>query len=368
MTIIKTFTDGPDSFVVNTNDSYQLDFAGGDDFLRIQAGITTAHMGLGNDRVRVEGGSATVFGDDGNDRFDLLGGSNHRLDGGTGDDTFVFYAGASGEQLSGGDGNDRFYGRGLAVGGHIGGGAGNDAFYDFGNQATLAGGTGNDVYRVVSASGPTIVENAGEGIDTVLVARGITYTLGANLENLRVLDSGSGGATLTGNALANHIVAASGADTLNGLAGNDVLSGGGGNDMISGGDGNDRIIGGAGGDTMAGGAGGDTFVYTSISDSPYANGSYDAEDFITDWTSSDHIDLSAVDANSLLAGQQHFHFAGYSPAHPPTSHDAGDLWLGGFAGELWIEGFTDNDATPDFLISLFDAQGHDVPSIDNIIL
>ena len=71
MTITRTFTDGPDSFVVNTNDSYQLDFAGGSDTLRIQTGITTAHMGSGNDFVRVDGGSAAIFGDAGLDRFDL---------------------------------------------------------------------------------------------------------------------------------------------------------------------------------------------------------------------------------------------------------------------------------------------------------
>lgn len=392
MAIMKTFTDGPDSFVVNTNDTYQLDFAGGDDVLRVEMGTTTAHMGLGNDRVRVDGGLATIFGDEGADRFGLYGrsstidggadndrfnihaGSGHVLGGGAGDDAFVFYGSVTGEHLSGGDGNDRFYGYGLGISGQIDGGNGNDAFYDFANvgglQVSLRGGAGNDLYRVVSASGPNIVENAGEGTDTVQVARGISYTLGANLENLSVANSlGSGeDATLTGNASNNRITGSIGRDTISGMAGNDLLNGSAGNDAISGGDGNDRIIGGAGGDTMTGGTGGDTYVYTSISDSAYANGSYASQDTITDWTTLDHIDLSAVDANSLLAGQQHFHFAGYATAHPPTSHNAGDLWLGGFAGELWIEGFTDDDATPDFVINLFDASGHDTPSINNVIL
>jgi Ca2+-binding RTX toxin-like protein len=372
MTITKTFTDGADSYAVNGIDTYQLDFAGGNDVLRVVTGTVTAHMGLGDDFARVDGGAATIFGDDGadrvdlhggsatasggdgNDRFNIWGGANHVLDGGAGDDLFVSYGFANGLQLSGGDGNDRFYGFSS----------------DGGAQVTLAGGSGNDIYRVLSNSGPTIVENPGEGTDTVQVAPGISYTLGANLETLRVLDTlGSGeDAMLTGNALANRIYGSSGRDTINGLAGNDYLVGGAGNDRIIGGDGNDRIIGGLGGDTMTGGAGNDLYVYTTISDSPFANGSYDAQDTITDWTTSDRIDLSAMDANSLLAGQQHFHFAGYGNAHPPTSHNAGDLWLGGFAGELWIQGFTDNDSTPDFLIWLFDATGRDTPSIDNVIL
>src|SRR5690348_2102901 len=127
MTIFKAFTDASDTFIVKTNDAYDLDFLAGQDVLRVMTGTTAAHMGSGDDRVRVDGGSTTLFGDEGADRFDFFGGvsiadggadndrfnvrgaSNVVLGGAAGDDTFVFYAAADGAQLSGADGNDRFY-------------------------------------------------------------------------------------------------------------------------------------------------------------------------------------------------------------------------------------------------------------------
>src|SRR5207237_808183 len=60
------------------------------------------------------------------------------------------------------------------------GGGGDDTLIS-GGGATLVGGTGNDIYQVSSPT-DTIVEDAGEGIDTV-VAHG-TYALAANVENL----------------------------------------------------------------------------------------------------------------------------------------------------------------------------------------
>jgi Ca2+-binding RTX toxin-like protein len=388
MTISKTFKEVSDSYVVSTNDVYDLDFLGGDDVLRVITGTTTAHMGSGNDRVRVDGGSASLFGDEGADRFDFFGGvstadggadndrfnirgaSNLVLGGGLGDDEFVFYAGAGNAQLSGGDGNDRFYGNHFAISGDLKGGAGNDAFYDFANlgglTVTLEGGTGNDLYRVLSPSGPNISELSGEGTDTVQVPRGMSYALGANLENLRAIDAlGTGdNATLSGNELANLITGSSGQDVINGLAGNDRLIGGAGNDVINGGDGNDRITGGLGIDFISGGAGSDVFIYTSAADESGFNGL----ETITDWESIDRIDLSAVDGNSLIDGQQHFHFAGYSFGHPPPTHSAGDIWIAGFATELAIIGFTDNDSTADFVIELCAAG--DEPSLKaaNLVL
>jgi Ca2+-binding RTX toxin-like protein len=364
MTIIKTFTDGADTYAVNGNNSYQLDFMGGDDALRLLMGTVTARMGLGNDLVRVDGGTATIFGDEGADRFDLRGGSaaisggadndrfnvsggaNHMLDGGAGDDVFVAYGVAAGSQLSGGDGNDRFYG--------------------FGNGVTLAGGAGNDLYRVVSASGPDIVENAGEGSDTVQIARGLSYTLGANLENLRVIDSlGTGeDATLTGNGLRNLITGSSGRDTIDGMGGNDVLIGGSGNDTISGGDGNDQIIGGLGLDMLAGGAGSDTFVYSSLSDLSLVYGA----EFISDYHPEDFIDISAIDADPNTPGDQAFVFAGYSFAHPPTVNTPGTITIGGFGGEVWILGYIDNNPGADLMINLWSPEGERALTADHIVM
>ena len=51
---------------------------------------------------------------------------------------------------------------------------------------TMLGGLGNDIY-VVDVATDIVTENAGEGIDTV--QSGITYTLGANVENLTLTGS-----------------------------------------------------------------------------------------------------------------------------------------------------------------------------------
>lgn len=158
------------------------------------------------------------------------------LDGGAGNDTLN--AGDGDDELIGGEGNDV-----------LNGGAGADK---------MAGNAGNDVYTVDDA-GDVVIELADEGKDTVNSY--ITYTLGANVENLTMKVSGLTG---TGNELDNYIVGTKDGDTLYGLAGNDTIIGGtadgGGGDYIYGGDGNDRIqVGGSYGTYAYGEAGNDTF-------------------------------------------------------------------------------------------------------------
>ena len=61
------------------------------------------------------------------------------------------------------------------------GGAGNDTLIGSAGADTLIGGTGNDTY-VVDTTGDVVTELANEGTDTVQSS--ITYTLGAEIENL----------------------------------------------------------------------------------------------------------------------------------------------------------------------------------------
>lgn len=105
---------------------------------------------------------------------------------------------------------------------------GDDILYGgAGETNELYGGLGNDYYVLHVAD--TVVENAGEGIDTV-DARINTYTLAANVENL--LFGGTGNFNGTGNVLNNLII---------GGAGDDILRGGGGDDRIDGGLGQDEV-------------------------------------------------------------------------------------------------------------------------------
>lgn len=150
----------------------------------------------------------------------------------------------------------------------------------------MMGGLGNDLYQVDHA-GDTVVENAGEGSDTVATVLD-GYSLGANVENLQIWvnfvhaanaglgDDGDPGAALhrtaTGNALNNIITAITDFDLLGGdnaLARSQIsftLDGGAGNDSLVGGDGNDHLVGGTGVDAMAGGKGDDTYAVDAATD------------------------------------------------------------------------------------------------------
>jgi Ca2+-binding RTX toxin-like protein len=119
----------------------------------------------------------------------------------------------------------------------LSGGAGDDWLDGRQGADTLFGGTGNDTY-VVDNTGDVITENAGEGVDTVLSS--ISYTLGANVENLTL--TGTAAINGTGNALDNVLIGNSAANTLTGITGNDILDGGAGADTLIGGAGNDTYV------------------------------------------------------------------------------------------------------------------------------
>ena len=138
---------------------------------------------------------------------------------------------------------------------------GNDWFVGRGGEDVYEGGRGDDTY-VVDSLGDDVVENEGEGTDTVMSAVG--FRLGGEIENLVLTGSaatrGIGNElnnTITGNDAANRLVGEDGDDTLDGQDGDDFLEGGRGNDWLSGGRGEDTLIGGAGNDTLDGGSGSD---------------------------------------------------------------------------------------------------------------
>lgn len=140
----------------------------------------------------------------------------------SGDDTF--YGGRYDDWLNSYGGDDYLFGYGgndTLIGGD------GDDWLDGGTGADwMEGGRGNDVY-IIDNSGDRIVEYAGEGFD--LVEASISYTLGANLEDLTL--TGTANINATGNGLDNILTGNSGNNILDGKAGADFMEGGRGDDI-----------------------------------------------------------------------------------------------------------------------------------------
>ncbi|WP_375195413.1 cadherin domain-containing protein [Sphingobium sp.] len=154
----------------------------------------------------------------------------------------------------------------------------------------------------------------------------------------------SAGSTLTGTGEEDTLRGAGGNDRLIGNGGNDTLTGNGGNDIIDGGTGNDRITGGAGADMLTGGAGADLFIYNAV-----ANSTMLVRDQITDFQDGvDRIDLSGIDPNPLLSGNQAFSFIGGA-----SFTAIGQLHVYNDGTNTYVEGNTDNNpATVELAIQL----------------
>ena len=127
----------------------------------------------------------------------------------------------------------------------------------------MVGGLGDDTY-VVNVTTDVVTELADQGTDTVNSS--VTYTLGANVENLVL--TGTSNRNGTGNALNNSLTGNSAVNTLNGGDGDDILEGAAGNDILDGGAGSADIAryqGPQGNYTVTPGTGG-SFIVASTAD------------------------------------------------------------------------------------------------------
>lgn len=139
------------------------------------------------------------------------------------------------------------------------------------------------------------------------------------------------------------------ANTIWGERGNDNLDGGKGNDKLDGGAGSDKLRGSIGADRLTGGTGADQFVFKSIAESTV---SASGRDFITDFSQiqGDKINLSVIDANTKLAGDQAFSFIGATGFH----HEAGELRIATASGDTYLYGDVDGNGKADLAIRIDD--------------
>lgn len=238
-----------------------------------------------------------------------------------------------------------------------------------GNDRISAGG-GDDLI-LVGAKGGTDKVDGGAGNDTLKATAANAVFLASAITNIETI-SGNGFKNVVLNGTTQNDVldfsaialdgidaihGLNGADTISGSAsndqiygdrGNDVLRGGIGNDTLRGGADNDLLFGGAGTDKLIGGLGADTFVFTALSDSVIGANADRIQDFAS---KADHIDLSGIDANVALAGDQSFVFIGKA-----AFTQLGQLRLGVDQGHVVLFGNVTGDLRPDFEI-IFDVRG-----------
>ena len=206
----------------------------------------------------------------------------------------------------------------------------------------LVGTAGNDLFTVSSST--TRVAGLA-GTDTVRSSA--SFTLSADVERLELIGTAAINGTgnlnadmITGNAANNILQGMAGADRLTGKDGNDTLLGGADVDLLYGDAGNDRLDGGAGQDKMTGGAGADEFVFSFASDTARAK-----SDKVLDFqTGVDRIDLSAIDADTSVAGNQAF-------VYGSSAAGVASLWI----SSSYVYGDTNNDGTADLAIYVIGA-------------
>ncbi len=246
---VNPVTEGDDS-IDGTSGPDTINGLGGNDVIN----------GLGaNDDLDGGPGSDTINGNDGDDILRVSGSGSDIARGGAGEDRLILdYSDAAGPIQTGYLGNPTlpptgisYFGGGRAAdayeietfdvtgsqfadslfaggGGDRLSGLGGDDMLDGGLGAdTMAGGLGNDIFLVDDA-GDAVIELGGEGNDEVRTALA-SYVLAANVELLT--GTSNAGQALTGNDLANVIVAGAGNDLIDGGAGADAMTGGLGNDV-----------------------------------------------------------------------------------------------------------------------------------------
>ena len=321
-TNVLTGGGGDDTFVINKTTDSVVELSGEGNDTVIATGIAGTTFTMANFVETMNLGGIVATNATGNDLDNAINGNAvaNTLNGGNGND--VLFGDAGNDTLTGGEGDDT-----------LDGGFGVD---------TMTGGNGGDTYNINEAT-DSVVEGSGgtTGTDTI-VSTLANYTLIANVENLTM--GGANAINGTGNSVANVITGNKGINALNGAGGADTINGGGGADNINGG---------ADADTLNGGNGIDRFLFSTAAE---ANG-----DSITNVTDGEIFNLSAIDWDTVTAGDQSF------------TVDADDVFVAGEM-DLVVSGstvtvnlYTDNVAGADSSFTITVALGTEATELTFIL-
>jgi serralysin len=255
---------------------------------------------------------------------------------------FVVYGGNGKDMLTGGLGNDIFFfaEERFASGDVVNGGSGYDGMFLRGNYTidfNAPGYTGLftsiENLTLTSATDERYARGGGTEFDyniilsNALVGAGQVLTINGGLlmaTETMILDASQESDGLL------RLFGGRAADTLKGGALGDILHGN------------------LGADSLTGGAGADTFLYHESAES--TAGSVDQ---ILDFAAgTDKIDLTKVDSNTLVAGNQAFSWIGASAFTGSGAGSAGQLRAYQDGGNWFVQGDTNGDGTADLVIQL----------------
>jgi Ca2+-binding RTX toxin-like protein len=271
------------NFLNGTDASDEITGMGFRDILHGNGGADTIHGGGGDDDIFGDAGDDKLFGDEGDDM----------LRGGADDDT-----------LDGGKGDDKLFGDGDQ-----------DKFVDVHGNNAIDGGSGFDTLDYSGFQNGRVTVTLSDSGSTGLAVR----------ETHIATQNGSGYFLEDGRdtmVSIERVVGTSGDDTITGNNSANVLRGG------------------AGQDVLTGGGGGDTFQFFA------GDLSQNSGERITDFDTLDWIDLSAIDAQTNINGNNAFHVITGSGGFTGTSGELLIRSLGN--GNFNVFGDTDGNGSADF--------------------
>ncbi len=328
---------GGDNKLRNYGDiSGKIIFGNGADLLINRGGAIYGDIAMGSNGLSISGDKVL-------NRSLIVG----NITFGTFNDVFDNRGGTVDGMVSMGDGDDVFDNRAGTLFGPIKLEQGADTYILGSGAQDVDGGTGPDRLDFSRAGAITFDVGTTEGqsgLPTDSVFRNFESVVGS-LTGINILTGAAGTNEFFGGRASDTLSGGADSDVLVGNGGNDILLGGTGDDALSGGAGNDRLTGGAGTDTLSGGLDKDTFVFADI----------ERVDFIFDFNkiAKDRIDLSAIDANPVLPGDQAFKFigaaiftnlAGELRFRPAIGSDGGNTTV--------VDGDVNGDGVADFSVTL----------------